>query len=232
MVGLEMLLGAAMGAGLGLIGEAGFGDELGAIKKRLGKESEASRGKAFKQVLRRASENAGLKEMDSHLTHDPFREALVAGLLDPIAGFDIRSASGIYKDELPAHALALSRFFSTLRDGLLCDEAWGPLLNGYQELRFRPDVLEKLQAMNIEIPAAELVPTLNANLDGDGAIAQGRGAAAVGKRGVYITGDVNRGFIVTGDVNTINLIPAGDPGDRRRRYLAELAAAADNLPWA
>ncbi|MCP4692347.1 MAG: hypothetical protein GY859_30155, partial [Desulfobacterales bacterium] len=73
---------------------------------------------------------------------------------------------------------------------------------------------------------------LNANLDGDGAIAQGRGAAAVGKRGVYITGDVNRGFIVTGDANTINLFAAGDPGDRRRRYLAELAAAADNLPWA
>ncbi len=131
MVGLETLLGATMGAGLGLIDEAGFGGELGSIKKQLGKESEASREKAFKQALKRASKIAGLKEMDALLNHEPFREALVAGLLDPMEGFDLHSASEIYKGGLLAHASALRRFFSLLEDGLIRDKTWGPLLGRY-----------------------------------------------------------------------------------------------------
>ncbi len=51
-------------------------------------------------------------------------------------------------------------------------------------------------------------------------------------RCIKITGDVNHGFVVTGDATTVNLFAADDPGDRRPRYLAELAAAASNLPWA
>ena len=45
--------------------------------------------------------------------------------------------------------------------------------------------------------------SFNATLTGDGAIAQGAGARAVGKGGVMIGGDVS-GNVVTGDHNTVN----------------------------
>ncbi len=40
MIGLETLLGAAIWAELGLMGEAGFGEELRAIKERLAKNEK------------------------------------------------------------------------------------------------------------------------------------------------------------------------------------------------
>ncbi len=86
MVGLETLLGAAIGAGLGLIDEAGFGADLYPIKGRLSREGEKAREKAFKRALARASNTAKVKAMDALLDHEPFREAMVAGLLDPVEG--------------------------------------------------------------------------------------------------------------------------------------------------
>ena len=44
----------------------------------------------------------------------------------------------------------------------------------------------------------------HAELHGDGAIAQGPGAAAVGARGVNVGGSVQGGTIVTGDRNVVN----------------------------
>jgi hypothetical protein len=45
--------------------------------------------------------------------------------------------------------------------------------------------------------------TYKASLTGDGAIAQGTGARAVGKRGVMIDGSVSDSNIVTGDHNSV-----------------------------
>ncbi len=57
---------------LGLIGEAGFGEELRSIKKRHAKESEMSREEAFRQALKWASKTAGLKEMNALLNLNIF----------------------------------------------------------------------------------------------------------------------------------------------------------------
>ncbi len=44
----------------------------------------------------------------------------------------------------------------------------------------------------------------HATLHGDGAIAQGPGATAVGSRGVFIRGDAHDSIIVTGDENEVH----------------------------
>ena len=46
--------------------------------------------------------------------------------------------------------------------------------------------------------------TYNASLTGNGAIAQGAGAKAVGKGGVMIDGSVSSSNIITGDHNSVN----------------------------
>lgn len=59
------------------------------------------------------------------------------------------------------------------------------------------DQLEKL------VNEAKQVTTYNATLPGDGAIAQGNGAKAVGKGGVYIGGKASGNTIITGDHNSV-----------------------------
>ncbi len=130
MIGLHTLLGAVIGAELGLMVEAGLGEELRSIKKRMAKENGKAREEAFSRALEHASKTSGLKELDALLTHDPFREALVAGLLDPMEGFDIRSASELYKGELPAQALSLGRFLKTLEDARANCWLWRPVRPG------------------------------------------------------------------------------------------------------
>jgi hypothetical protein len=51
---------------------------------------------------------------------------------------------------------------------------------------------------------AKQVTMYSAKLNGGGAIAQGRGAKAVGKGGVYIGGNASDNTIVTGDHNSVN----------------------------
>ncbi len=80
--------------------------------------------------------------------------------------------------------------------------------------------MEALQTREMGIPEAEMSSTLYANLNRDGAIAQGKGAAAVGKRGIFISGDEDSGFITTGDDNTLILYINGDPEDRRHSLKA------------
>lgn len=46
--------------------------------------------------------------------------------------------------------------------------------------------------------------TFSAKLDGNGAIAQGRGATAVGSRGVHIGGNASDNTIITGDHVSVN----------------------------
>lgn len=60
------------------------------------------------------------------------------------------------------------------------------------------DQLEKL------VKEAKQDTTYNATLTGDGAIAQGNGAKAIGKGGVYIGGNSSNSTIITGDGNSVN----------------------------
>jgi hypothetical protein len=89
MIGLSILLGAALEAGLGVLAEAGFGDEARALKERLTKKDEKERQVAFDRAFDRAVEAAGDDDLRPLLEHQPFRETVVAGLLDPEQGFDV-----------------------------------------------------------------------------------------------------------------------------------------------
>ena len=90
MIGWGVLLGAALEAGFGLLAEAGFGDEVRDLKERLTKRSEKAREAAFDRACDRAVQAAGEESLRPLLDHQPFREAVVTGLLDPEAGFDLK----------------------------------------------------------------------------------------------------------------------------------------------
>ena len=55
MIGLETLLGAAVGAGLSLAAEVGFGDEARRLKATL-TDTEKTRDKAFQRAFSKAEE--------------------------------------------------------------------------------------------------------------------------------------------------------------------------------
>jgi hypothetical protein len=85
-------------------------------------------------------------------------------------------------------------------------------------------------------PAA-VSPDVQVTVTGSGAAAVGEGAIAVGEGGVGVGGDV-RGDVVHTVIKHAERVevraePTGDdPATLHRRYLAELAAEANRLPWA
>ncbi len=233
MIGLETLLGAAIGAGLSLAAEVGFGEKARSLKKTL-TDTEKARDKAFQQIFSKAEAVVGRDNLADLLGHDPFRQAVVTGLLDPVTGFDPESARDICGENFPLRVRAINRFFYTLETELLQDSVWGPMLERYQKIRFQKEVLDALRQKQIDVSEGDMVSTLSAHLDGSGAIAQGDGAVAVGEGGVYIGGDIRNGFVISvkGDGNVTNIYTGTDPASLRRRYLKNLADQAENLPWA
>jgi len=190
-MGWDILLGAALQAALGLLAEAGFGDEVRTLKERLTKQPQRARQEAFARAFDAAAGAAGAERVRPLLEHPPFREAVIAGLMDPGRGFDLQGGVKGWEERLPpAYIPALRRFFNALEGRLLADETWGPVLERYQELRFREDVLKALRERQMDVPAGDLVAHMDAALVGAGAIAQGEGARAIGARGILVEGDV------------------------------------------
>ncbi len=227
MSGLELLLGAALEAGLGLLAEAGFGDQIRDLKARLTRKDQKVLRAAFERAFDNAMQAAGEESLRPLLEHQPFREAVIAGLLDPAQGLDVQTAAEVWGEQLPAHARALRRFFSTLENALSIDPTWGPMLDRYQELRFRQDVLEVLRRRDLDVPARQIVSTLSAHLVGDGAIAQGEGAVAAGAGGIAVGGDVLGDVVRTVIERLVVEVaappsPGPQPDDVRRAYLEGL----------
>jgi formylglycine-generating enzyme required for sulfatase activity len=239
MIGWAVLLGAALEAGLSLLAEAGFGDEVRDLKERLTKRTEKARRAAFDRAFDGAVQAAGEGSLGPLLDHQPFREAVIAGLLDPETGFDLKALADEWGQQLPAHARSLRRFFSTLENALLADGTWGALLDRYHELRFRGDVLAALQERHLDVPPRHMVSALNAQLTGNGAIAQGPGAAAAGAGGVAVGGDV-LGDVIQTVVERLVVerveLTAPQPGPRpeaqRTAYLGRLFETTGHLSLA
>jgi formylglycine-generating enzyme required for sulfatase activity/predicted ATPase len=234
MVGIDILLGAALEAGLGVLAEAGFGDEARALKERLTKRSDKERQAAFDLAFDQAVQAAGEESLRPLLDHQPFREAVAAGLLDPEGGFDLQTAGDVWGEQLPAHARALRRFFSALENALLADKIWGPVLDRYQDLRFRDDVLNVLRERNLEVPPRQIVSTVNAQLTGSGAIAQGPGAVAASAGGMAVGGDVMGDVIqMVVDGLTVEMAAPGPrPDTLRAAYLNWLFETTSRLSLA
>jgi len=227
-IGWEMLLGAALEAALGLLAEAGFGDEARALKERLSGRGEKARRAALDRAFESAACAAGEESLARLLDHPPFREAVVAGLLDPVQGFDLQAAAGVWGEKLPARAPALRRFFSVLENALLADGTWGPVLERYQDLRFRQDVLAALRERSLDVPPREWISVLNAQLTGSGAIAQD-GSMAAGAGGMVLRGNV-LGNVIQATIEQLIVKrvevtppPGPQPGDLRTAYLKRLA---------
>ncbi len=231
MITLETLLGAVIGAGLSLAAEAGFGDQARSIKNRLTRESEAARQKAFDRAFESAAAAVGKDNLDALTAHEPFREALIVGLLDPIKGFDIQSAASVCGDAFPMRAPAIQDFFADLRSNIRKDPLLGPLMKEFQELYFRKEVMDALKETKQAIPTETLVSHFNARLDGSGAIAQGDGAIAAGENSVVVAGNVHDGFVVVHGDYHLHIHDKTDAEDLYQKYLVDLASATSRLSW-
>ena len=113
-----------------------------------------------------------------------------------------------------------------MENALLADETWGPVLDRYQELRFREDVLAALDRRGLDVPPRHVVTVLNAQLAGSGGLALGPGAVAAGAEGLAIGGDV-LGDVVQAVVERLVVevtVPQPGPGkdSLRTAYLNHL----------
>jgi len=231
----ETLLGAALEASLGLLAEAGFGDEVRALKARWTKQDEKARRAAFDRALEQTGEAIDDENLRLLLRYPPFQEAVTTGLLDPITGFDLQGAVADWEGRLPpSYIPALRRFYSTLETALLADGTWGPILERYQAMRFRQDVMEALEERALDVSQRRVVSMVNAELRGAGAVAQGEGATAAGAGGMAIGGNVEQAVQVVIQQLTVHQPPppvGPRPEDLRARYLIDLAREANRLPW-
>lgn len=173
-------------AGINMLVDAGFGDEIREVKDRLwGKDAQSQRDQAFN----RAFESA-LKSLPDHALLDNriFQEEVVSALLDPMNGFNPQAAAKLFLQKHPHHTLALKRFFSALENQLLIDEYWGELLTRYQTVRFQENVQQTLEKRGLPTNDRLLIQHVIAT--GGSGVAIGTGAKAVGRGGVLIEGSV------------------------------------------
>jgi hypothetical protein len=138
------------------------------------------------------------------------------------------AAPKVWQECLPQHGRALRRFFTILEECLYADKTWGPILDRYQQCRFRREVQEKLRARNLDLSARELVYRVSAHLSGSGAIAMSGGTAA-GAGGVAVAGNV--GQIVMQQIIMRSGMRA-DWAALRKRYLNRLCSHCCAFPLA
>ncbi|MEI7849578.1 MAG: NACHT domain-containing protein, partial [Chloroflexota bacterium] len=233
----DILLSATIETSLGLLAEVGFGDAAHGVREKLFKTDEKKRTSALEMAFESALQASADSEIAPLLTQPAFQEEVVRALLDPLEGFNIQSVAAIWGEKSPEHRIPLRRFFNSLQNSLLSDPIWGPVLDRYQNLRFQQDVRIALDARQLPASDAALVTAVSkaaepyrAILRGDGAIAQGTGAKAVGVGGILVEGSVQK--IVNITLN--HFISPSAPvstGDVSRRYLEWVAAQANLLPW-
>ena len=232
----NILLTATIETAIGLIGNAGFADELTQLTSTWRNADERARRLAFDKAVEQAF--AGLinaadqEKVRTFVEHRPIRDEMLAGLLDPVSGFDMSYLADSMGDRFPRQARSLRRFFSNLETALLQDGLWGPTLERFHELRFRDDVIAALKERNQDLSPRELVQSLDTRLekelgiklDGSGAIAQGDGAVAAGEGGMAIGGDVQQivqYFIQELTLPTEDGLP--DNATLYQRYLQQVA---------
>lgn len=216
---VELLLGAALEASFSLLMEVGFGDELRELKDRWANTDENQRCKAFDAALAKAIAAGGDETIQPLLDHRPFQRDVVASLLDPAQALNVQAVAAQFCERFPQHARALRQFFNTLESELLLDETWGPLLQSFQDLRYRRDVEQVLQQRQVDLSAEQFVQRLDVQLDGSGAFAASGGIAA-GQGGVAI------GQLIQIFVSDLLSQP---PVDWEAHYLRTLVSYCDPL---
>jgi len=224
---LETLLSAAISTGLGLLAKVGFEDEIVDLKNRLSKKDEKKREAAFNQAYQQARKDAKDDHIVELLDHKPFQEEVVKGLLDPAGGFDFQAVARHWMEKYPESAPALRKFFIALQHYLTLDDTWGPILERYQALRARPETTQALLERRLPTSDRQLVPVVNAILQGSGAVALGEGAQAA-----FIQGDYYQvGQIIIQEI-TFGSQESPPASDLWSVYLKELSVQANLLPWA
>jgi hypothetical protein len=139
---LGNLLSAAIEASIGLLAEVGLGDEIRDLKDQLTNTPELKQREPLDRALARAREAVGDNTITPLFEHRPFLEEMVKPLLDPTHGFGVELVGKVWQECLPQHGRALRRFFTILEECLYADKTWGPILDRYQQCRFRREVQE------------------------------------------------------------------------------------------
>jgi formylglycine-generating enzyme required for sulfatase activity len=213
MIGLEILLSAAISAVVKIAADAGLGELAHELHDRLKPSDETLRKTAFEQAYKSAvnalGDSAG--ELEKTLDHRPFQEALAAAILDPASGLDLKAVSSEWQEKLPAYAPALKRFFLKLHDALMRDEYWGEILSRFEAIRDAEPLNEKLDLSG-------LVRQVSLEIHGNAAVAIDH-SIAVAPGGVFLQNS-DRNIIYTGTV----YYESGEPRPSEQKLLEDYLA--------
>ena len=227
----DLLLSAALEVSLGLIASVGFEEEVRQLKEAWLHTTEKKRRRALEAAVDTAVKSTNFSAISPLLHEAWFQEEIVTALLDPVHGFDVNKVAEKWESQLPSsHKLELRRFFTRLETILLGDDAWGPILQRFQELRFRQDVAAALETRNpLAADTERIVREVRVELTGSGGVAV-EGGVAAGEEGLAV--GENYGQIV--QIIIQKLIVSGEvekQADHQRAYLSELARENNILPW-
>jgi formylglycine-generating enzyme required for sulfatase activity len=123
------------------------GDVYAEAKKLLRQMSQAEKRElrqAFDQAWAAASAGAYSEALGGLFNHRPFQEAVAAGLLDPLEGFDVQAVKEEWANKFPGDERELKRFFRSLEKLLLRDPLWKPLLEPLREAAENGDLHKAL----------------------------------------------------------------------------------------
>lgn len=254
---LETLITASIEVSLGLLAEAGLGDELTNLFAGWRNSDARKRRAALEDALDRAygaiQNPTEAETLRSWANHRSIRDEISSKLLDPEHRLNIQSIADEMIERFPFDPLLVRRFFRYLNVALLDDEIWGPPLERLQLYREREDEQEAVAIKGLALPASALVEKLDAELvkveeglEGDNPkrldpdlsqhvqnfIETQILVHVEGERGIAIRGDMEYSINASGDNNSITQIIntyAGSDSEQDDEQLRK--QIADYLKW-
>ncbi len=184
---LEALFIKSLESILGGLAQSGFGHLINVVQNKLKGTDEERRKKAFAKAFEQAKSVVINEELMPILERDDFQAEAAVALLDPVNGFNLQTFLDKLDTYPPEATYSLKRFFDTLQNTLLNDEIWKPILERYQELQFKKEIIEAIKQNRSELQPREVVRKESVQIIGSDVITQGDNSiAAIAGRDVSI----------------------------------------------
>ncbi len=162
---LETLFIKSLDSILGGLAQSGFGHLIKVVQDKLKGTDEERRKKAFEKAFDQAKGVINNEELTPILERDDFQAEAAVALLDPVNGFNLQSFLTKLDTYPPEATYTLKRFFDTLQNALLNDETWRPILERYQELQFKKEIIDAIKQNQSELQPREVVRSVSTELE-------------------------------------------------------------------
>ena len=222
---LETLFIKSMESILGGLVKAGCGHLIKVVQDRLKGTDEERLKRAFEKAFEKAKGAINNEALKPFLEQDDFQTEVAIALLDPVNSLNVQTFLQRLDKHPPEATYSLKRFFDTLEITLLNDETWKPILERYQELQFKKEIIEAIKQNRSTLQPREVVRRVSVQIIGYDVITQGDDSIAVNK-GIAIVDskvDGNLEIAIDNSVHKTNIDrqdPSSlDPASLRVSYL-------------